>query len=175
MLAGEWRSYLTLSALTLIVVTVYVTISAFFMQRRLTDTQSEPCHRTRSRLAVLFSRFLFFRSGLPKAVILHMAQSFLANRQLRTLLVILLAVLLGTINSELLALTFMGSEVTGWGVQGLSSTYYFVVLLSLGLSIYYLLKLSVARRHAWLFQLAEPHTLYWSSKKAILLFLNLSG
>lgn len=175
LLAGEWRSFLTLGASTLIVVTVYLTVSAFFMQRRLIDSQSEPSHRMRSRLAGISSRLMLLRPGLPRAVSLHLLQSFLANRQLRTLTVILLAILLGTINSELLSLAFFGNEATGWGIQGLSSSYYFIVQLSLGLGLYYLLKLSIARRHAWLFQLAEPHALYWSFKKALLIFLNLSG
>lgn len=128
-----------------------------------------------SYLTAITSRLMHLRPGLPRAVSLHLLQSFLANRQLRTLMVILIAVLVGAINAELLALAFVGSEATGRGIQGLSSTYYFIVLLSLGLSLYYLLKLSVARRHAWLFQLTDPHTLYWSFKKAMLIFLNLTG
>lgn len=174
-MAGDWTGYLSLASSTLITVLLYMVFSGLFMQRRLAERQVERGHRLRSRLALAISRLLFLRPGLSRGVALHFYQSILAARPLRQMVIVLFSLLVGAFNAELLSMGLLRYQVIGWRSQHLGSTYYFIVFIAMGISIYYLLKLSAARRQAWLFQTLDPHNLFWASKRAVLQSLNLAG
>jgi hypothetical protein len=175
MLSNHWGDFFIFLLLTTGALATYALLSALFMRRQLADIPAEGHHRLRSFFSRSLSRLLAVRPSLNRGVQVHLIQSILASRHLRTMVVILLSVMIGAFSAEILGLFLWETESLSIGVIRLGSTFYFMTILALSMGFYYINRQPVARRHAWVFQVADPHALYWESKKSLLLFMVMLG